>query len=57
MTMLGPGMILIGSPAAFGWSIIAVVRALDRPFGIAALVLSSLELTAIAAFVISAALV
>jgi hypothetical protein len=44
--MLGPGMILIGSPLAFGYSLHARTSAPDRGFAYAALGLSAVELLA-----------
>jgi hypothetical protein len=42
--MLGPSIILLGTPIAFGVSVAAVRRATDRVFAIIALALSGLEL-------------
>jgi hypothetical protein len=41
--MLGQSMLLLGTPLALGVSIFAFVRASDRPFAIAGLVLGGIE--------------
>lgn len=45
--MLGPSIILVGLPAALGSSLYALARAPDRPFAVAALVLSAFEAVAL----------
>ena len=42
--MLGPGLVILGTPTALVASLVALRRAPDRVFAIIALVVSSLEL-------------
>ncbi len=50
--MLGPGIVVLGTPLAVSVSLVAVIRSLDRPFAIAALTLSGLELLLLATVII-----
>jgi len=45
--MLGPGMMLIGTPAALGAAVEAVRKPAERTFGIAALAVLALGLIAL----------
>ena len=45
--MLGPCAILFGTPLAIGYSVMACVRAPDRGFAIAAVVLAALQAIAL----------
>jgi len=47
--MLGPSMIVVGTPLAFGMSVAAICRTTDRTLAIIALGLSGLELTGLLA--------
>ena len=47
--MLGPSVVLAGTPLAFGTSVVAFGRARDRGFALVALALSGLELAGLLA--------
>jgi hypothetical protein len=50
--MLGPSMVLAGTPLALGVSIYAFARGLGRPFALAALALSGLEALLLASVIV-----